>query len=408
MAVAYGKGGLRGRPPAASHCNNIGAIHRKMIHPAFERWFDIKVGSFAEYSKRREESELVCMTDAAKKQLDPLRLVDLLPELAAAQLTRSRKSRVGKSPAEVRAQLREQWSRVLGRVEPFAKPTVVENKIALEKVGESLLRRATIQVEPGIVVPVILLTAAGAKGKAPPVVIVLAQEGKLALLKNRADEIAKLLTGGVAVCLPDLRGCGASAAERSRGRYSASTARSSTELMLGGTSVGAKLRDLRSVIRWLQGRQEVDGEKIALWGDSLAAVNAADTDFNVPRRVDGRPRQSEPLGGMLAMLGALYEDDVKAVYVRRGLVGFHTVLGHQQVLIPHDVVVPGLLTAGDLPDIAAALAPRPLRLAGTVDGLNREMKTGNVKEIYEESDKNALSFGTAEDDAAAWLIEQLR
>jgi hypothetical protein len=134
-------------------------------------------------------------------------------------------------------------------------------------------------------------------------------------------------------------------------------------------------------------------------------VNTADTDFNIPRRVDGRPKQSEPLGGMLAMLGALYEDDVKAVYVRRGLIGFHSVLEHQQVLIPHDVVVPGLLTASDLSDVAAAFAPRPLRLAGPVDGLNREMKISEVKKVY---GTEGVSLGEAKDDAAAWLIEQLR
>ena len=408
LAVAHGKGGLSGQAPAASHCNNIGVFHRKMIHPALERWFDIKVGPDDEYSQRRKESELVCMTVAAKKQLDPQRLVDLLPKLAAARMSRARKNRIGMSPADVRAQLREQWKVVLGHVDPTGKPTLVPGKTVIEKVGAATLRRVTIQVEPGMAVPVMLLTPAGVKGKSPPVVIVLAQEGKRPLLKNRADEIATLLAGGVAVCLPDLRGCGESAADRSRGQYSVATGRSSTELMLGGTMVGAKLRDLRSVIRWLQSRKEVDGKKIALWGDSLAAVNAADADFDVPRRVDDRPKQSEPLGGMLALLGALYEDDVKAVYVRRGLVGFHSVLGHQQVLIPHDVVVPGLLTTGDLSDVAAAIAPRPLRLAGTVDGLNREMKTGNVKGMYEDVDKNAISFGAAEDDAAAWLIKQLR
>ncbi|MCH8043204.1 MAG: acetylxylan esterase, partial [Planctomycetes bacterium] len=265
LAVAHGKGGLRGRPPRASHCNHIGAFHRKMIHPAFERWFGIKVRPQDEYSGRRKESELVCMTDAAKKQLDPQRLVDLLPELAAARMKRARKGRWGKSLAEERAQLRERWSRVLGRVEPSGKPTLVQNKIALEQVGDALLLRATLQVEPGIVVPVMLLTLSRAKGETPPVVIVLAQAGKQALLKHRADEIARLLVAGVAVCLPDLRGCGETAADRSRGPYSASTARSSTELMLGGTMVGAKLRDLRSVIRWLQGRKEVDGKRIALW-----------------------------------------------------------------------------------------------------------------------------------------------
>jgi hypothetical protein len=51
--------------------------------------------------------------------------------------------------------------------------------------------------------------------------------------------------------------------------------------------------------------------------------------------------------------------------------------------VPHDVIVPGALTAGDLCDVAAALAPRPLRLEGLVDGLNRHVSTDALKQTYE-------------------------
>ena len=47
-----------------------------------------------------------------------------------------------------------------------------------------------------------------------------------------------------------------------------------------------------------------------------------------------------------------------------------------------DVVVPGLLPAGDLPDVAAALAPRPLRLRGLVDALNRRRDDKTVRLLY--------------------------
>ena len=104
------------------------------------------------------------------------------------------------------------------------------------------------------------------------------------------------------------------------------TAHAATELMLGGTTVGARLRDLRSVIRYLRGRSDIAAARIALWGDSLAQPNAAGATFRIPRHMDGRPRWSEPLGGMLALLGALFDEKIAAVCVRGGLSDFRSVL----------------------------------------------------------------------------------
>ena len=162
--------------------------------------------------------------------------------------------------------------------------------------------------------------------------------------------------------------------------------------MLGGTLVGARLRDLRSVLRYLRSHDGLDGKRMGLWGDSFAGVNPPEANFRVPRNVDGRPKRSEPLGGLLALLGGLYEEEVAAVYVRGGLSDFLSVLSSPFVYIPPDAVIPGVLTAGDLPDLAAALAPRPLRIDALVDGLNRRRSQPSPDELYRP---------------AAWLAEQL-
>src|SRR5207245_217593 len=95
---------------------------------------------------------------------------------------------------------------------------------------------------------------------------------------------------------------------------------------LGQTLVGSRLRDLRAVLKHLRGKKDIGAERIALWGDSLAPVNPADRDLKVPLDAEQRPDIAEPLGGLLALFGALYEDDVKAVYVRGGLTGYRSVL----------------------------------------------------------------------------------
>ena len=80
---------------------------------------------------------------------------------------------------------------------------------------------------------------------------------------------------------PDVRG-----AARERGSRGDSDSESYSALLFGETLLGARLRDLRTVIRFLRERKSM--RRIALWGDSFAAVNAPDTSFKVPRRVSGR------------------------------------------------------------------------------------------------------------------------
>jgi hypothetical protein len=141
--------------------------------------------------------------------------------------------------------------------------------------------------------------------------------------------------------------------------------------MLGQTLAGSRLRDVRSVLRFLRTRADLDAERVAVWGDSFAATNARGQDLAVPLDADPFPHQAEPLGGLLALFTALFEDDVRAVYVRGGLTGFESLLQGQFYYVPHDALIPGALTAGDLRDVAASLAPRPLRMEGLVDGLDR-------------------------------------
>jgi hypothetical protein len=206
------------------------------------------------------------------------------------------------------------------------------------------------------------------------VVVGLAQQGKRGFLGQRAEAIAELLGGGAAVCLVDVRGTGETMPGDGSSRHNgARTSLSASEWLLGRTLVGSRLRDLRSVLRYLRRRPDLDGGRLALWGEAFAPPNPAGRDLAVPLDADPFPDHAEPLGGLLALFGALFEDDVRAVAVRGGLSGYASLLASPFCYVPHDALVPGALTAGDLGDVAAALAPRPLRLEGLVDGLNREV-----------------------------------
>ncbi len=365
LAAAQGRGLLTGQPPEASHCNNIGPIHRKGIYPALQKWFDIPVPE-KDSDERRPASELACLT----------------PDLKLRPAHELAKERIRKA-----GDLREGWAKVLGEIDPVADAKV--SPAEPRKAGDVVVERLTLEPEPGIVVPMLLLLPSGTEGKRP-VVIAVAQGGKQEFLKKRSAELAALLKGGAAVCLPDLRGTGETRPGNGRDWRSESTSIAATELMLGRTLVGLRVRDLRSVIRYLKTRADLDPKRLALWGDSFAVPNPPDRRFEMPLEVDGQPAPAEPMGGLVALFGALYEEDVRAVAIRGGLASLRSLLDSSFCFVPFDAIVPGALTVSELIDVMAALAPRQVRLEASVDGWNRL----TVQPV-------------GEGPLAAWLLQQL-
>jgi hypothetical protein len=288
--------------------------------------------------------------------------------------------------------------------------------VGTASLGAVTIERVLLATEANVVVPLLLLRPGRVTAK-PAVVVGIAADGKAGFLRRRAADLAALLEGGAAICLLDVRGTGETAPGPGRGRSSRAAALSSSLLMFGETQVGGQLRDARSVMSWLRTRDDVDATRVALWGDSPAAANGPETSFRVPRDSDDElPSQAEPLGSLLALLVALYEDSVRAVYAHGGLVTFRSVLQGHLVLIPHDVVVPGVLAAGDLSDVVAALAPRPVALAGMVDGWNRPVDATQQVEAYRPARsayasrhaEGALSVPAGDGPPGPWIRERLR
>jgi hypothetical protein len=136
------------------------------------------------------------------------------------------------------------------------------------------------------------------------------------------------------------------------------------------------LKDLRTVFAYLDSRHDLDSQRIGVWGHSFVPANPAHLLLDeLPQWQVGpdTERQAEPLGGLLALLSALYEDRVRAVAVHSGLVSYLSILDNRFAYVPQDIIIPGILEMGDLPDVAAMLAPRPLFLEGLVDGRNRAL-----------------------------------
>jgi hypothetical protein len=223
-----------------------------------------------------------------------------------------------------------------------------------------------LTVEPDIRVPLILIRPT--TGGATLVVTAVAQAGKTRFLTDRSHDIATLLRAGIGVCLADVRGTGETAASPD----GTPTSLAQTEFDLGGSLLGARLKDLRAVLAWLRSRPDVDRGRMAVWGESFAPANPADLfvdeiEFEVAPQIQYR---ADPAGPHLALLAGLYEPALRAVVARGGLASYQAVLEEAFTYVPMDAIVHSILKRADIADIARALAPRPLLMDRLVNGRN--------------------------------------
>jgi hypothetical protein len=370
LSSVHGSGRVTGKPPEATHCTNIGPVHRKGIHDSLKKWFGIEPAR--EARERRPAEELLCLGSGER----PRPIHSLAAEIGSARTEPARKRLAGLKPEERRLRLRNEWAKLLGEVSPsailrtFTDPsTSLPGGIHVTRIG--LRGREWVWA--------ILLTPPH-KGRAP-VVVAFAQGGNKAFLQNCSSEIADLLHGGSAVALVELGGTSHQVPGSNRGRVSSATAQASTALMLGRPMLGARLAELRQMLGVLRERPEIDPKRISLWGDSFAPVIRPGTRVEVPLELP-QPPQAEPLGGLLALLTALFEDGTESVRAGGMLVSYQSLLESPFCHVPYDIVVPGALTVGDLADVVAALAPMPVRLERLVDGRNRAVPAKECERVY--------------------------
>ncbi len=357
LRIAHGTGSLKGNSPNDSHCTHIGPIHRKGIHAAFAEWFQMPVP--AEYSKRRSAADLRCWTDEARAELKPKPLHEVLGERYDRIVQVQQKTLDDAKQVEL---LRKSLAKSLGRIEPVAIRRAEFGEP--EAVPGGTLRRVVLEVEPGIVVPYLLITPLKREENGP-VVVMIAQAGKAAFMKHREEAITAFLSAGVAVCLVDVRGTGETKlSDGSASRGSSRTSISQGEWILGQTVLGAQLRDLRTVLDHLNR----DGARVAVWGDSFAEANRPDRNLAVPQDAPDSPAIAEPAAALLAILAGLFDSNVKAIYAAGGLPSYRSAFASSYFYLPHDAIVP--IAFGDIDRLIALQTPKPIRLEGLVTAGN--------------------------------------
>ena len=427
LATSQAYGLIRLSMERVSHCFSIGPQQRVELYPTLERWFGIPQPSeqdlailpdsqlsvnprreqarLQELERRRPHADLLSLPPEVSAKIRRTPLHEIAREIASEDLAKARQSR-RRLGADARAEnLRTALAAKLGDIAPNPKPgALVERRQAL---SNAVVEAVSLEVESGIGVPMLLLLP---NDGATAAVVGVAQGGKERFLSDRAEDVATLLEQGVAVCLPDVRATGETSPSSERVDSGAHQRLAQMESDLSRSLLGSQLKDLRTVLAYLRSRSF---DRFALWGDSFSPPNPEHLYLDEIEMHSG-PQiqyQAEPLGAHLALLAGLYEPDVEAIDARGGLGSYLSILESPFPYVPIDVIPFGILQAGDIADIAAALAPRALRLEALVTGGNTLTSRAEVDEEFAEvrdeyrrrDGAAAFAIGEGAGETAAWL-----
>lgn len=237
---------------------------------------------------------------------------------------------------DAQAQLmREKLQQILGGL---PKPSTLASKLGEPEPLGDLHERRSLQltVEPGLVLPGEWITPRK-PAKSLPACVVVSLKG-LAEARNHPLTVA-LQRQGAGVLLLELRGTGTLQHERDTVGPAPDHTSAEYGVWIGRPLLGQWVRDLVAALEWLGAQPNVDRQRLSLAGLHQAGIIAA-------------------------CAGALETERVAAV----------AILDSPLSLIPDatgypngfrmGLLAPGLFRAGDVPQLLALLAPRPIMVSG--------------------------------------------
>ncbi len=204
-------------------------------------------------------------------------------------------------------------------------------------------------------------------GRRLPTVLYLTNDGGNNVVAEPGS-MDHLLAAGYAVCAIDLRGLGLTVPRFPSGGpnyYSGLPLQERfawTCLVMGRPIIGQRVWDALRAIDYLTSRSDVDASAIRVLG----------------------VRDS----GLAAMMAALLDQRIRSVLVDRTLVSYASILQSESYSVDLAWFVPGILRKFDLPQIAAAISPRPCWILNGVDANGEILPETSLRQQYSRERKD--------------------
>jgi dienelactone hydrolase len=315
--------------PDKLHTTMVDAGHdynreqREITYAWMMRWLTDEAAPYAEEDSMLEEAENLWSSATGnvydmEGSLEPQDLVRQHYLRHRAQLSPSRNA---EQVALRKGQLAETLSKLMSLRIVTHIPAAGER--ALRTGNGWPLKPILLRPEEGILLPAIWLYADDASNG--PILLFLSDHGKESLIEEK-EIVSAVLREGVSILAVDLRGTGETAPGK-EGYF--------WDFLAGKPISGQRVNDVLSVVTWL-GSKGFQLENIRIWAQGLSGLWAAVACT-----------QLEPLGGLV---------------LENTLVCFEDVILTRLPRYNHEILLPGITTQMDIPDIYAALCPMSLYL----------------------------------------------
>ncbi|MCG6928881.1 MAG: alpha/beta hydrolase family protein [Acidobacteria bacterium] len=301
---------------------------REATYRWLERWLHDRVDEGLEPALETElESDLYATpTGQVSTSYEDTETVQTLNRAVAEEMFPGRAAASLDDPEALRALVR---ARLLMGDAP-GHPTVTSHG-TVDREGYRIEKLA-LGTAPGITVPAHVFVPDGGPARKPAVLSVDGA-GK-ASAAGEGGDLEALARSGHVVLAPDVRGTGESGPTSASGGYRPVWQMLQRALLVNRTVVGMQVEDLLAALDYLEGRDDVDSEHVAVLGRGQ--------------------------GGILALSLAVLRPGIEKVALEGTVLSYLEIARapyHENLVASF---VPGILKDFDLPDLAAALAPRPL------------------------------------------------
>ncbi|MGA7237133.1 MAG: hypothetical protein WBY44_15710, partial [Bryobacteraceae bacterium] len=232
----------------------------------------------------------------------------------------------------------------------------IEAPMAAREMGPG---HVNINSEDGIVLPAIVVRPTGGSSTA---VVYLDDGGAEAA--RESGLLDRMAQGGRTVVAVDVRGVGQS-------KLPSTTSRTGTYVQIFDTETWA------SYSAW-QLEDSLVGMRVA---DTLRTVDYA---LSLPG-VSGVHVAGKGLGSLVAMLATAIDPRIAGAVCHGGLLSYATMSSAAGTLLGADLILRGVLREFDLPEIAASIANRPLRIVDPVDAMKKPVDIASVRSTYRKT-----------------------
>ena len=195
--------------------------------------------------------------------------------------------------------------------------------------------------EPGILIPALLLRPKNVDK--PPVVFRLHPDGKAAAIE--ATPMDEYIQQGRAIFTIDQRGVGETQADR--------RIITNNSIILGKPLLGQWTWDVLRGLDILVAQDNMDASQISLWGEGATAL--------------------------VALFAAGLDDRCVETVCDKMLASYRLV---ESCDLPSEIFIPQILNYADIPQLAALIAPRSLRIIKPVNGHNEQLSDEASKSIF--------------------------